>query len=185
MSQPAKRPSAFSWLVYVVLIAFGVWRLTRPGDVGTGTAIWAWLMIVGGVIGLLLDLLVRFLRNTTPEEGAAALLEEQKTLYAGAHKYRRVTAQAFDGLDVDFYEKIRTRLETLGFRYLGDVEDLTVASSKLVRMHTILRVMVGDVGTVTAAVYHVRMFGFARLLQLIGVLPRNMKIIDLESELTN
>ena len=65
MSQPAKRPSAFSWLVYVVLIAFGVWRLTRPGDVGTGTAIWAWLMIVGGV-GQLVRMAVEKGRGVKP-----------------------------------------------------------------------------------------------------------------------
>jgi hypothetical protein len=183
---PARRSSPISALIYVALIGLGAWRLARPGDASTITIAAAWMMVIGGVIGLILDLFVRFLPATTPEEAAAALLEQEKVLYAGAHEYRRVTAQNFDGLDVDFYETTRTRLETLGFRYFGDVENVTVASSfTLFRMHAILRVMVGDGGTVVAAVYHVRMFGFPRLLQLVGALPRQLKIVDFESELTN
>jgi hypothetical protein len=186
MSQPAKRPSAVSTLIYIALVGLGVWRLARPGELSTGATVWAWVMVVGGAIGLLMDLLVRFLPATTPGGAAEAMLEQQKTLYAGKHKYRRVAAQAFEGLDVNYYEKTRTRLETLGFRYLGDVEDLTVAStSNFLKMQAVLRIMAGEGGTVTAAVYHVRMFGLPRLLQIVGVLPRKMKVIDLESELTD
>ena len=36
-----------------------------------------------------------------------------------------------------------------------------------------------------AAVYHLRFFGSVRLLQLVGLLPRRMRTIDLESELSN
>ena len=129
MSQPARRPSVFSILLYVMMIGIGVSRLVGARELSTGGTIWAWFMVGGGAVGLVLALLGRMLPATTPEEGAKVLLDQQKQLYAGAHEYRRVTAQAFEGLDTEFYETTRTRLETLGFRYLGDVENLTAAAA--------------------------------------------------------
>jgi hypothetical protein len=72
----------------------------------------------------------------------------------------------------------------LGFRYLGDVEDVTVANT-WPRSQAVLRVMLGDGGTVTAAVYHLRIFGVMRGLQFVGPLPRKLLTIDLETELSN
>lgn len=183
MSQPARRPPSYSLLLYLVIIGLGVAKLVDSRALTTGGRVWAWIMIGGGAVGLLLALLGRLVPARTPEEGAKILLDQQKQLYGGAHEYRRVTAQAFEGLDVDFYESNRTRLETLGFRYLGDVENVTVRAA-WPRSQAVLRVMVGDGGTVMAAMYHLRFFGSIRFLQLLGLMPK-LLTIDLESELSN
>jgi hypothetical protein len=174
----------FSILLYVVMIGIGVAKLLDSASLTTGGSVWAWIMIGGGAIGLLLALLGRLVPAKTPEEGAKILLDQQKQLYGGAHGYRRVTAQAFEGLDIDFYESNRTKLESLGFRYLGDVENVTVRAT-WPPSQAVLRVMVGEGGTVMAAIYHLRFFGSIRFLQLLGLMPRKLLTIDLESELSD
>jgi hypothetical protein len=139
-------------------------------------------MIVFGCLAILLNLFMRSIGGTTPEEGAKRLVETQQKLYAGAHEYRRVGPEAFNGLDLGFYERTTAALESLGFRYLGDVEDVSIADV-WPRTQAILRVMVGEAGTTNVAVYHARFFGAVRLLQTVRLLPGKLLMIDVSSEL--
>jgi hypothetical protein len=182
MSERPKKPSPVSILLEVGIIALGVWRLVGPRELTTPSLVWSWGMIAFGTLGLLLNLLTLIVPATTPEEGAKRLLDQQQQLYGGAHEYRRVGPEAFDGLDLNFYESTTTALESLGFRYLGDVVDVTAAAA-WPKAQAVLRVMAGDGGATVVAVYHARFFGFVRLLQLVRVLPAKLHILDVETEL--
>jgi hypothetical protein len=87
-------------------------------------------------------------------------------------------------LDTEFYESNRTRLEKLGFHYVADVEDVTVANT-WPRNQSVLRVMLGDGGTVTGAIFHLRLFGVGRGLQFVGLLPRKLLTVEFETELSD
>jgi len=184
MSKPVKRPSPVSVLMYLVLIGLGVMRLRSPHALTTGSLVWAWGLILWGGLGVLLALLARVMHVSTPEESAQTLLEQQKKLYGGSHEFRRVGPEAFEGLDTEFYESNRTRLEKLGFHYVADVEDVTVANT-WPRHQSVLRVMLGDGGAVTGTIFHLRLFGVARGLQFIGVLPRKLLTVEFETELSD
>ena len=177
-------PTASSLLWSVALVALGVWQLYGRSAQGWW-AVWAWAMIVfGGIglLGLLLYPLMRLLPATTPEGAAEGLAELQKNLYAGAHEYRAATPADMRGLDGAFYESVTARLSAAGFRQLGDVVDETGArAAKWAR--AVIRILLSRDGTTTAGIYHVKLSGFPRVLQVFGLLSRNMRTVGLETEL--
>ena len=121
---------------------------------------------------------------TDPSDAADEIVRMQKALYSEPHEFRVVRAADFRDVDIDFYDRTRQFFESQGFRFLGDIEDVT-ATKEFPQMRTFLRVMAGDDGATQLAIYHLKMRGFFRLLQLIGVLPRNVKQIDLETEMSD
>ncbi len=138
-----------------------------------------WITAGFGLIVLLWLLDARTRRAA--RRGAREALEMNKALYSGTHEFVGVDPTQFRRVDLRYYDSTRSWLEREGFRMLGDVEDLTVTrQSPLLR--TFIRVLSGDDGTVVAGIYHVRPTGFMRLLQAIGLMPRNMRVLDLQTE---
>ncbi len=116
--------------------------------------------------------------------GARQTVEMNRALYSGSHEFAAVSAADFGRLDLAFYDRMRSLLEAEGFRYLGDVEDLTITRQSP-SLRTFIRAMSGDRGEVMASFYHVKARGWMALLQGVGLIPRRLKMLDLESELSD
>ncbi len=116
--------------------------------------------------------------------GAREILETNRALYSGTHDFVGVDPSRFGWLDLRFYDRLRSVLEQQGFRFLGDVEDVTV-TQQTPSLRTFLRAMAGDHGRVIAGFYQVRARGATALLQWLGILPRRLEVLDLESELAD
>ena len=119
-----------------------------------------------------------------PKRVARKIVGDAKALYSAPHEFAEVRAASFRDVDHRFYDSKRAELETLGFQYLADIEDLTL-SRQYPSMRTFVRALVGDAGTVSAGIYQLKFRGFYRLLQLFGVLARKPFFVDLESEFSD
>ena len=102
-------------------------------------------------------------------------------VFSGRHQFQIVTPLAFPGKRLGFYESTQRFLEGQGFRWLGDIEDLTLTETHP-NMRTFIRCMISADGTISGGIYDVELKGWMRLLQLIGLLPRKLQVLDLETE---
>ena len=178
----SKPPSLISDLIYLGVIAFNLWLLIeRPSPRPSGTAIRIGV-IAFCAVGLLLSRVAR--RAPTPAGAAAEIMRQQKAVYGGLHEFARVGPEAFDGLDLEYYDNAGSFLYTQGYGYLADVQNKTLQQS-FRWAHTVIRMFLGDGGVVSAGVYHVRLSGWPRALQWVGLLARRMKCVDLETELSD
>jgi len=127
---------------------------------------------------------VEWWQRNAVRRGARLALQTQQTLFHGSHAFAPADPAAFRRLDASFYAGLRETLEREGFRFLGDVEDLTITQQSPA-MRTFIRVTSGDRGEVMASFYHVRPTGMVALLQAVGLVPRRIQILDLETELSD
>lgn len=115
--------------------------------------------------------------------GGSRLREELDALFSGEHEYRDVVPADFPYADVAFYDRVKRELEALGFRWLRDVEDLTL-SRVYPENRTFVRVMVDDGAAIRAGAFHLRpRGGLAGLFSAIGVIPRHVHVVELVTEL--
>ena len=92
------------------------------------------------------------------------------------YEFRWVDAADFPNLDRDFYDVTQDGLETLGFRLLGDRENLTMTKA-FPKLRTFVRAMVSEEGTISSYHYHIQ-----------AVTPkgtRDIQILELGSELSD
>jgi hypothetical protein len=116
------------------------------------------------------------------EDAAEGIAKLEDGLWCGAHEYARRPRPTCGGSTGDSTKRRPRGLTKAGYRHLGDVVDVTSAkASRWAR--AVIRVMLSGDGRVTAGIYHVKLSGFPRLLQLVGVLSRNMLCVSLETEL--
>jgi hypothetical protein len=109
--------------------------------------------------------------------------EELSAVYGGPHDYAQVSPSGFPDADQAYYQAATSELQGLGMRHLTDLEDLTL-SRVYPTNRTFLRVFVDDAGLIRAVVYHMRpRGGMVALLQLVHVLPRHIRVIELVSEI--
>lgn len=95
----------------------------------------------------------------------------------------RVSPAAFPEADLEFYDRARRELEARGYRWLADVEDLTM-SRIYPQNRTFLRVFVDAGGMIRAAAYHLHPRGVViSLLQLVQLFPRHLRVIELVTEI--
>jgi hypothetical protein len=119
------------------------------------------------------------------KKGARNILDNQKKVYGQVHEFKEVYPHEFPWLDMEYYNRTQVELERLGFKHQGDIEDVTI-SSTYPSMRTFLRVMYSDNGAVQAAIYDIKMRSFfMKFLQLITLLPKDMKTVDMETEFSN
>ena len=115
--------------------------------------------------------------------GGAALRARLDAVYGSPHELVRVSPAAFPEADLEFYDRARTQLEGRGYKCLGDVEDVTMAG---VYPHnrTFLRLFVDAGAMVRATAYHMHPRGVVvSLLQLVQLYPRNLRVLELVSEI--
>ncbi len=64
----------------------------------------------------------------TPEESARDLMSYMKSMDGQQHVFREVDSKDFRNVNQKFYRLSQSALEALGFRYLTDVEDVTITA---------------------------------------------------------
>ena len=181
-AMPDRKPSAGPLLPWL-LLATAIFLIVRRPETGVG----GWIFR-GGLIAIsLLWLAAWWLTRNVPTDAAEAadeIVAMQKALYSQPHEFRTVAAQEIPGLDLDFYDRTEVAFRTQGFTKIADLEDLT-ATRQFPAMRTFIRSMVGDDGAVQVGIYHLKMRGLYRLLQTLRIVPRNLKMIDLETEMSD
>jgi len=127
--------------------------------------------------------LLLFGRRGASARGGARLREELDALFSGEHDYQQVVPADFPYADLAFYDRVQRELETLGFRKLADLEDLTL-SRVYPDTRTFVRVMVDDGALIRAGAFHLRpRGGLAGLFSVLGVIPRHVHVVELVTEL--
>jgi hypothetical protein len=116
----------------------------------------------------------------TKKSAAKSILDNTKKIYAGPHCYNLVEAESFSHLDLNFYEKTMREIEAQGFRYVADVENLTLKES-LMDPRTFIRTGLSFDGTTASAHYQVKPRIWWRVIfWLTGT--KLSKAIDFETE---
>jgi len=133
------------------------------------------------LVGVAVFIVLLFVFQRRRGRSLSGPVKGAQKVYAGPHEFRRAATQEFPDVDLAFYDQTQAWLERHGFRCLGDVED-TTASQAYPNMRTFLRVLLSNDGTVMAACYHINLRGWMKVLQWIGLLPRVLKVLDLETE---
>jgi hypothetical protein len=143
-------------------IAGGVCLMGRwealPAVGKTGAVVLVVLGTVWVLPFLLLLALRIFIKRTVGKlgkdfaEAGRRIVQDGKAMYGEIHEYRAATEADFAGLDREFYESTGSELASLGFRYLGDLVNESIAALKGVT--PVIRVMTSADGTTVAAFYH-------------------------------
>jgi hypothetical protein len=114
--------------------------------------------------------------------GGAALRARLDAVYGEPHELVRVTPAAFPEADLEFYDRAKRELETRKYRWIADVEDLTL-SRIYPQNRTFLRLFVDAGGMIRASAYHLHPRGVVvSLLQLVQLFPRHLRVVELVSE---
>jgi len=88
-------------------------------------------------------------------KGAREILARIEASYVPEHDYVAVRETDFGHLDLDFYRRVRAMLETEGFLFLEDCEDLTLAKAPGQPFKPVMiRVLASGDGTIMAGLYH-------------------------------
>jgi hypothetical protein len=134
-----------------------------------GAAEWRYADIAWGVVLLCVaGYLVMTLRRPSDEtEIAKRIGETAKTLALDHYEYTSVKAEDFKNVDRAYYDAVQRDLESHGFVYLDDQENVTLRERSGVR--TFLRHMLGPDQATMAIIYH-----FVRF-------TKSAKVLDLET----
>jgi hypothetical protein len=115
--------------------------------------------------------------------GGAALRARLDAVYGEPHELARVSPAAFPEADLEFYDRARTAFEKKSYRWLADVEDLTLTRI-YPQNRTFMRLFVDAGSMIRASVYHLHPRGVVlSMLQLVQLYPRNLRVIELVSEI--
>lgn len=114
--------------------------------------------------------------------GGAALRARLDAVYGEPHELVPVSPDAFPEADLEFYDRVKRTLEGKGYRFLADVEDLTL-SRIYPHNRTFLRLFVDAGRMIRASAYHLHPRGVVvSLLQLVQLYPRHLRVLELVSE---
>lgn len=115
--------------------------------------------------------------------GGRALRARLDAVYGEPHELARVDPEAFPEADLEFYERAKQELEARGYKFLADVEDLTM-SRIYPQNRTFLRLFVDAGGMIRASAYHLHPRGVViSLLQLVQLFPRHLRVLELVTEI--
>lgn len=171
----------FDMIFWLAALAYAGYRAVHAAT-WTSRAIWSAL----GIFALLMMALNAFGKRfgQTPAAAGAAVDEMERKLYAGPHVRRVVDADEVRrlGLDAAFYEAETREMERLGFRHVADYVDETNATA-VPGARAVLRALLSRDGATMAATYDVRFGGWMRLLQLVRLLPNDLRCTEFEVEL--
>jgi len=115
--------------------------------------------------------------------GGMALRARLDAVYGEPHELAKVTPDAYPEADLEFYDRVKRELEARGYRFVADVEDLTMTRI-YPQNRTFLRLCVDSGGMIRASAYHLHPRGAViSLLQLVQLFPRHLRVIELVSEI--
>jgi hypothetical protein len=140
-----------------------------------------WLIFFGTfVVALLWSIATGGGRAKAVKKGARTVARQLVALYSGAHDIRETQLARFPRLDASFYERGRRELESLGYRYIHDIEDLTV--SQATGMGICIRAHVGDHGATRAGLMHIRVAGWQRWIAPLLGMRRDVLAVEFVTE---
>jgi hypothetical protein len=114
--------------------------------------------------------------------GGVALRARLDAVYGEPHELVKVSPAAFPEADVEFYDRARAQLEQRGYRWLADVEDVTL-SRVYPQNRTFLRLFIDAGDMIRASAYHVHPRGVVvSILQLVQLWPRHLRVVELVTE---
>lgn len=182
MAQAARAPSWAGLAIYLILVGLGIYCLAIGGLSTLWTEICIHVIVLSGLT-LGVGLVARLFWVPDP---AKSMANAERALYSPYHELRVVqegTIRAY-GLDQGFYDRVTAALADREFRRLPDYVDVTAAAATPWARFVIRPFLSGN-GTVMGAAYHVRIVGWPRVLQWVGLLTRRIQHIDFETELSD
>jgi len=115
--------------------------------------------------------------------GGAALRARLDAVYGEPHELVQVSPAAFPEADLEFYDRVKKELEHRSYRWLGDVEDITM-SRIYPQNRTFSRMFIDAGGMIRASAYHLHPRGVVvSLLQLVQLFPRHLRVVELVTEI--
>ena len=125
---------------------------------------------------------VPFQDRTQLGVSAQNLLDDAKATYSDRHVFERVSLNDFPHLDRQFYARATSTLESMGFRHVADLEDVTLTRVyPLTR--TLIRSLLDGEGRVMAGLFDIPLPFWMKASQAIGLYPKGGQTLDLETEL--
>lgn len=169
----------------LALSAYAIFRLTRPVPMPILSTVWYYVLaIIGGLLSIA-ALFGRKLPN--PSQSAQQIDNSNRKIYAEVkHERRRVDENTIAEyrLDPGFYNTATAALQALRFSKVADYVDCHLEKSAP-WMRSVLRAFLSSDGTVVGLVYNIRFLSWYRGLQLIGVISRDMRTTEFETELSD
>jgi hypothetical protein len=123
-------------------------------------------------------------QNPKKQVPGQELMQMMQEIYGDLHTYQQVDCKTFRHLDQKFYQNTQKILETLGFRCIADIEDVTLSQTEPFR-RLFIRVLLSNDGTTTGSCYHFAGSWLQRIFRWLGLLYKGDKQIALESELSD
>lgn len=115
--------------------------------------------------------------------GGAALRARLDAVYGQPHECVRISPAAFPDADIDFYDRTRTDLESRGYAWLADIEDVTL-SRIYPQNRTFIRLFHDKGRMIRASCYHLHPRGLVvSLLQVVQLYPRHLRVVELVTEI--
>jgi hypothetical protein len=112
-------------------------------------------------------------------EGVQKIVSRMELLTAEKYEYKTVDARQFPHLDLQFYDLQQRFLESRGFVFLEDCENVTMRKS-VSNPNVFIRVLLGGNGTIMAGLYH-----FKPALSLRAAGAKQARVLDLETWFSN
>lgn len=168
--------SPFDLFFWSAGLAFTVYQLVHAQGTA-GRVVWG-VLAVASLLMVALNLIAMAFGQTT-ERAGEQIDTLNRTMYGGAHTRRVVDAGEIErlGLDAAFYDREQAEMERLGFRHLADYVDDTAAVA-VPGARAVLRTLLSRDGTTMSAIYDVRLRGWMRLLQLVRLLPPDLRCVE-------
>ncbi|MHC4848598.1 MAG: hypothetical protein ACYTEG_09105 [Planctomycetota bacterium] len=142
---------------------------------------YGWVVFAGTfLIALVWNLRTGGIRAKAVRDGAQKVRGQLVALYGGAHDVREVRLARYPALDLGFYDDGSRRLAALGYRFLHDIEDLTV--SEATGMPTCIRAHAGDHSATRAGLMHLRVRGWQRIVAPLFGMPRDLFAVEFITE---
>ncbi len=137
-------------------------------------------------VGLVITLVsIKFVADFFADYYTPGPGEAMQIAYTPRHEIREANPREYPRLDRGYYDQCQAKLESLGFHFLKDIEDVTLTRA-CPNMRTFLRTFLSRDGCIMAACAEVRPTGWtAWWLQLLGLMPRVIRMVNIETEFEN
>ncbi len=120
------------------------------------------------------------------ESMAEEILTFMENAYVPDHHYEVVRLDDYPHVDRKFYEETQRELEGMGFRFLADIEDKTLAAVPGNTLKpTPIRVMLSGDGITMAGIYHPRLKSWWVAMLLFIIRKPLSRTIDFETEFSD
>ncbi len=183
--EEGRRESKWADLLLPALLLSLTLIAVFKGDRGTCWW-WGWVTLasvfIATLIGTLLNLLIF---QHISRAAAGQIADSEEVLEREKHTYRPARDADWRGLSKPFYDETTREMQAAGFRPLGDYVLEELANAGCISGRAVLRVFLDHNGYVQAAVAEIKIIGFAAVLQWLGVIPRKMRLVEFETELSD